>query len=92
MRLTLFTLTSPGHPHSRLSAPVIVDVLWAAAAPGDRIEHISARSAPRHIDIGIYTRRTPEQDPDPPAAEGVVRRALASAPLLRGWTLSTGQE
>ncbi|UNO41650.1 hypothetical protein [Streptomyces sp. MST-110588] len=91
MRLTLITLTGTGHPPPHgLQAPLLVDLLWAAATPADRVEHVSARAGPGHIDLGVYTRAPYGESAR--AAVAVVRRALALNSSLRGWALTRVRE
>lgn len=89
MRLTVITLTATGTAaRQALDGAQVADVLWVAAAAEDRLEHISVRSAPGRIHLGIFTTAPPEAVAGT-VALGICRRALAMSPLLCGWSVHT---
>jgi len=92
MEMVLVRLTAPG---SRAAHAVVSDeaigILWAAALPTDRLEHITARPGPRapDIDLALFHR---SRCPGEPEAEAVghmslrlCRRAIERSPVLAGW-------
>jgi hypothetical protein len=70
----------------RLDAHVLVDVLWTVASPGDLVEHISARTGPRQLDVGVYLSADSQTGADR-AAHDLLERATSIVPLLRGWDI-----
>ena len=87
MYLTIVGLTPvPEFADRHIDAQVLIDVLWAVAGPGRRVEHISARTGPRHLDVGVYSSADSQDDADRNAHE-LVERAAATVPLLRGWAV-----
>ncbi|NUP46659.1 MAG: hypothetical protein HOW97_05010 [Catenulispora sp.] len=93
LRLARTAATAAAPP---LNPEIVVDVLWAVAKPGDRLEHVRARSgpAPDVVDLAMFhagSGPVPARD----LALRLSRRALATAPLLSGWVvapLATGPE
>ena len=70
-----------------LEAEIAMDILWAAAIPDDRLEHIRARPGPppATLDIVVFLNCTvPVSATD--LALRLCRRALLTAPVLNGWT------
>ena len=90
--MVLIRLTPPGagavHP---VSPDTAVDILWAAALPGDRLEHIRARPGPHapDIDLALFHRSRPATKPEPESTEHtslrLCRRAIQRSPTLTGW-------
>ncbi|MEV7416140.1 hypothetical protein [Streptomyces sp. NPDC089919] len=89
MELTLISLVPPG------PGPVPVDddrlrrLLRDAARPADRLEHISLRSGPHGVDLGLFTVARPGTTAAE-AALAVCRRALAAPSPFHGWHLAAG--
>jgi hypothetical protein len=96
MDLILIRLAAtPAARQPDLSPEIVVDVLWANALPGDRLEHVRARqgSAAGSIDLVLF-HRTAEQtgrDADEPALH-LCLRAIGTAPALSGWTAAVDPE
>lgn len=77
------------------SPETVVDVLWAAAIPTDRLEHIRARHgpAPGTVDAVLFVLPT---GAGPAGSAGsttdvalrLCHRALAAAPSLSGWEVA----
>ncbi|MFI9362325.1 hypothetical protein ACIG5E_14920 [Kitasatospora sp. NPDC053057] len=65
----------------------IIDLLWAAAAPGERLEHVSVQVRPHGIRLGMFTVATPGLTARA-AALAICRRALAISPPLSGWRIA----
>jgi hypothetical protein len=90
--MVLIRLTPPGagvvHP---VSPDTVLDILWAAALPGDRLEHIRARPGPRapDLDLVLFHRSRPTTEPEPATTAHtslqLCRRAIQSSPTLSGW-------
>ncbi|WP_230210328.1 hypothetical protein [Streptomyces kaniharaensis] len=88
MELTLIALTPADPVAVRLpDRRRIVDLLWAAAAPGERLEHVSVQVNPRGIRLGMFAVATPELTARA-AALAICRRALATSPPLSGWRIA----
>lgn len=92
MELVLIRLTPPGAGVRRPVSPELAtDILWAAALPTDRLEHIRARPAPRgpDIDLALFHRARSTTEQEAEAAENLslllCRRAIDSSPALAGW-------
>ncbi|GAA0472135.1 hypothetical protein ACFQ2B_02365 [Streptomyces stramineus] len=87
MRLTVITLAPTGTSGRHLlDGAQVAAVLWVAATPEDRLEHISTRSAPGRLHLGIFTTARSEAAAEA-AALGICRRALAMSPILRDWSV-----
>ncbi|MFH8385945.1 hypothetical protein ACH4E7_34345 [Kitasatospora sp. NPDC018058] len=88
MELTLIALTAADpvavRPPDRRH---IIDLLWAAAAPGERLEHVSVQARPHDIRLGMFTVATPGLTARA-AALAICRRALAISPPLSGWRIA----
>ncbi|MFE5584081.1 hypothetical protein [Kitasatospora sp. NPDC056531] len=88
MELTLIALTPADPVAVRLpDRRRIIDLLWAAAGPGERLEHVSAQVGPQDIRLGLFTVATPELTAGA-AALAICRRALAISPPLSGWRIA----
>lgn len=88
MELVLVRLTAPATiPPPALNPEAVVDILWSAAVPNDRLEHVRARHGPSPgaVDLAIFLRvgATPVAE----AAESLCRRAITTAPSLSGWSI-----
>ncbi|MEW2585203.1 hypothetical protein [Streptomyces virginiae] len=91
MELTLVSLVPPGTGPGPGPADGgrLLRLLWGAARPEERLEHISVRSGPHGVDLGLFTVATPATT----AAEtalAICRRALAPPSPFHGWHLATG--
>lgn len=68
------------------------DILWAAALPGDRLEHIRARAGPHapDIDLVLFHRAVSVTGQEGEAPQDtslrLCRRAIARSPALAGWS------
>lgn len=90
MELVLVRLTVPtasaAVPPPPISPEVVVDIVWSATVPDDRLEHVRARHGPGPgtVDLAIFLRdgATPVTE----AAEALCRRAIATAPSLSDWS------
>ncbi|MBT2449920.1 hypothetical protein J7F03_23160 [Streptomyces sp. ISL-43] len=76
---------SPQAPHQRLDPNLLTDVLWACAEPADRPEHLTVLTGDGRADLVLYSLADSAQAARAAALHGV-RRALATSPLLSGWT------
>lgn len=65
----------------RLDGPVVLDILWAAAKPEYRIEHLSIQADPGCLYIGIYCLATTDQEAER-AAQELLGSARKASPLL----------
>lgn len=93
MDLVPVRLVAGAEARNRLLSPeTLVDVLWAAALPGDRLEHVRARPGPLpgtldavlfHIPAGESAHGSTTE-----AALRLCRRALRAAPSLTGWSVA----
>lgn len=83
---------SPG-PTAGVKTPnpeIVADVLWAAAVPEDRLEHVRARPGPAGGDIHIALFHNPVGcEPVADLALRLCRRAITTAPVLIGWTATS---
>jgi hypothetical protein len=75
----------PAAVHHDLAAEVVADLLWATAAPADRLEHVRARSRPEGVDLVLFHRTGPGE-PAASIARDLIDRACAGPTPLRGWT------
>ncbi|MEU9165444.1 hypothetical protein AB0D29_34845 [Streptomyces sp. NPDC048424] len=83
--MTLVSLSAPpDHPVRRVDRHLVTDVIWATAAPADRLEHVYARSAEGRLDIALFLLAAGAEEAAS-AGGRIVRRALAGAPALAGW-------
>ncbi|MFJ9939525.1 hypothetical protein [Streptomyces erythrochromogenes] len=99
MELTLVSLVPPGSGPGNVpetgsgSGPAddgrLLRLLWGAARPGERLEHISMRSGPHGVDLGLFTVATPGTSAAE-AALAICRRVLALPSPFHGWHLTTG--
>ncbi|MEU2872121.1 hypothetical protein ABZ769_23400 [Streptomyces olivoreticuli] len=88
MQLTVITLTAAeDRARQVLDGAQVAAAMWAAADAEDRLEHISTRSVPGHFRLGIFTAALPEHAAVATAL-GICHRALATSPLLRGWSVA----
>lgn len=76
---------SPQAPHQRLDQHVLTDVLWACAEPADRPEHVTVLAGDGRADLVLYSLADSERAAGAAALQGVMR-ALATSPMLSGWT------
>lgn len=84
MRLSLITIEPDGEAPVTMDPAALVDLLWTAAAAGDRVEHIAARCHPDHIEIGVFSGIADRLEAATHALE-LVGRALAGSPALHRW-------
>lgn len=70
-----------------LPAGVAVDLLWAAARPEDRLEHVYCEPADGRLDFVFFVRSLSVAAACD-AVAAICRRATATAPALRGWDLT----
>jgi hypothetical protein len=87
MDMVLIRLAHPEDPRIRpLNPEVALDILWAAATPDDRLEHIRARYGPTPdtIDLALFHRADPSSATA--AALRVCGRAILRSPALAAWT------
>jgi hypothetical protein len=71
-----------------LTPEIAVDILWSAAIPDDRLEHIRARHGPGPETVDLALFHTTD-GPDSTAATTALclcYRAIETAPALAGWT------
>lgn len=87
MYLTIVGLAlHPEAADQHLDAQLLIDVLWAVASPDGLVEHISARTGPRQLDVGLYLGADSQADADR-TAHDLLRHATSTVPLLRGWDI-----
>ncbi|MEW2416744.1 hypothetical protein AB0953_23870 [Streptomyces sp. NPDC046866] len=86
MELTLISLVPPGPRPGPADDGLLLRLLRAAARPGERLEHISVRSGPHGVDLGLFTVATPAATAAE-AALAICRRALAPPSPFQGWHL-----
>ena len=90
MDFALIRLTAPVQhraPDRQPTNPdIVADILWAAAIPGDRLEHVRARQGlvAGVVDVAVFHR--PTTTPGEQEALHLCQRAIATAPVLAGWT------
>ncbi|MFI1170073.1 hypothetical protein [Streptomyces melanogenes] len=89
MELTVVTLDAVDPAAVRpTDGARIVDLLWTAAADGERLEHISVQvDRPGRLHLGMFIAATGERTTRPTAL-ALCRRALAMSPLLGGWRIA----
>jgi len=81
MRLTRITVRTVADDRAAL----VVDAIWAAARPEDRLEHVSVQAGSDTVVIGIFTRGE-----GPGTAEAAVcrlmERVCAMSAIVRFWS------
>lgn len=89
MELTVVTLDAVDPAAVRTTDGArIVDLLWTAAADGERLEHISVQAdRPGRLHLGMFIATTGERTTWSTAL-AICRRALAMSPLLDGWRIA----
>lgn len=91
MDMVLIRLAPGPDMRSRpLTPEIAVDILWSAAIPDDRLEHIRARHGPGPETVDLALFHTTD-GPDSTAATTTTAlclcyRAIETAPALAGWT------
>jgi hypothetical protein len=93
MRIALIRLSpGPNAPTRTLSAEIATDILWAAALPDDRLEHVRIRHSPDadDIDVALFhihggTEQATDTEADAEAALCLCHRAIGMSPMLAGW-------
>lgn len=93
MRLALIRLRpGPNAPTSTLSVEIATDILWAAALPDDRLEHVRAQHSldADHIDVALFhshdgTEPARDAEAGAKAALRLCHRAISTSPMLAGW-------
>ena len=80
----------PDSRNRSLTPEIVVDILWSAAIPEDRLEHIRARHGPGPETVDLALFHTTD-GPDSTAATAATAlclcyRAIETAPALAGWT------
>lgn len=94
MEIALIRLMPPATgPRHAVGAEVAVDLLWAAALPDDRLEHIRARPGPdTQIDLALFHRPTASAETALETAAALsirlCRRAIKTSPALAGWNVA----
>lgn len=86
MRLTRILVRTPDGEATADRAALMVDAIWAAARPEDRVEHVSAEVGSNALAIGVFTRGG---DPEP-VVVGVRRlmaRVAGMSAVARHWTV-----
>ncbi|WP_158939371.1 hypothetical protein [Streptomyces sp. NRRL S-87] len=83
----MITYRLSGRPPDRPAPPDIKELLTAAFAPADRIEHLWARSAPGRVDLVLFLLADCEATALLAGREACLR-ALRQSPRLDGWHLS----
>ena len=85
MHLAIITLV-PGAeaPQQHVDPQVLIDALWTMVLPTDRVEHISAVTAPGLIELGLYVQADSRLE-SYLAAHTIGHRACRTTPLLRHW-------
>lgn len=89
MELTVVTLDAVDPAAVRTADGArIVDLLWTAAAEGERLEHISVQvDRPGRLHLGMFIAATEERTTRSTAL-AICRRALAMSPLPGGWRIA----
>ena len=82
MRLTRISVTAATD-----SPALLADVIWAAARPGDRLEHVTVRIRHDEKAIGIFIGGRGDPDPEIVVPE-LLRRACEMSPLLLTWNVT----
>jgi hypothetical protein len=75
-----------------VNGEILTDILWTHAAAEDRIEHMRVTIAPDvgEYVLGVFMLSVQRLDCDSHrTAIEVCRKAIASSPLLRGWTVES---
>ncbi|MFE9928593.1 hypothetical protein [Streptomyces sp. NPDC005533] len=88
MELTLVSLVPPGPGPGPTDDGRLLRLLWGAARPEERLEHISVRSGPYGVDLGLFTVATPAATAAE-AALAICLRVLAPPSPFHGWHLAT---
>lgn len=87
MWLTRITVTAAIGSAAVDCAELLVDAIWAVARPEDGLEHLSVRSGPKEIFIGLFAR----PDGDLSSEDAVLRlmeRATELSPPFRDWNVA----
>jgi hypothetical protein len=88
MQLSRVTLIAPEQARPPAVRPaLVVDLVWAAAGPADRVEHVAALGGPGLVEIGIFAQAESPEEAQLSACL-LVRRVLHMAPLLGGWRVA----
>ncbi|MFC6064093.1 hypothetical protein [Streptomyces ochraceiscleroticus] len=88
MHMITVTFSAAGNSANELlNAALVTDLLWVFVTPGDDLEHIHSSPAPGRVDVTYFIRAVPLAAAESTAA-AVSRRALHTAPALRGWHLT----
>ncbi len=80
----MFLSAPPDHPFRSIDRNLVTDVIWATAVPGDRLEHVYARSAEGRLDIALFLLAVGAEEAAS-AGDRIIRTALAGTPALAGW-------
>jgi hypothetical protein len=87
MKTIAIVLTAPEKSAPlAINAAVVVDLLWAATLPGDRVEHIHARAGPDGFDVLFYHLETDRTAATENIAQ-LCRRAVSGTGKLSMWTV-----
>jgi hypothetical protein len=72
----------PSRPVEVTDGGTVVDILWTAVIPADRIEHISAHESATHLRIGIYSLAANDGDAEQ-AVRQLFDRVTRTSPRFR---------
>ncbi|WP_405009834.1 hypothetical protein [Kitasatospora sp. NBC_01539] len=82
------TLVADWRAASTHVAPALVtDILWAAARPGDGLEHVHALTMPGRMELTFF-HCAPSLEKALGSAGRLCRRALDSSPALSHWRIA----
>ncbi|MFI1105061.1 hypothetical protein [Streptomyces melanogenes] len=89
MELTVITLDAADAAQvSAADSAHLVDLLWTAAAHGERLEHISVQAdPPGRLHLGLFIAATGAGSTRSTAL-AICRRGLAMSPLRGGWRIA----
>jgi hypothetical protein len=86
MQLAIVTIVTNHDRAAAITESILVDLIWAAALPGDSIEHVSVRLIPRRMVVGVFAKAVSEAQLCT-VARALVTRACEQSKLLRGGTV-----
>jgi hypothetical protein len=75
---------NPDAPHHSIGRQVAADLMWGAAGPDVRLEHIYVRSRPGHLDIVFFLMSRSRREASA-HARSICERAVVQSSLLRSW-------
>ncbi|WIX97814.1 hypothetical protein QRX60_27405 [Amycolatopsis mongoliensis] len=86
---TVALAATEGAPQRRLDSNLVVDLLWALAAPELGIQHLRVVTGPGRIRLVVFSVAADARS-GALAGKSLCENAIRSAPQLRGWYVEPG--